>query len=92
MRQVSDVRSIPKTRNFVPCIAAQLIACVAFTVAMARGITGLLMLSWHDVQRKVVVAALRDMVWDIHCDHSIESAHDRHDNSSYSAMLKLLPR
>jgi hypothetical protein len=29
------------------------------------------------------VAALRDMVWDIHCDHSIESAHDRHDNSSY---------
>jgi hypothetical protein len=27
------------------------------------------------------VAALRDMVWDIHCDHSIESAHDRHNNS-----------
>ena len=38
------------------------------------------------------VAALRDMVWDIHCDHSIESAHDRHDNSSYFAMLKFLPR
>jgi len=38
------------------------------------------------------VAALRDMVWDIHCDHSIESAHDRHDNSSYFAMLKLPPR
>jgi hypothetical protein len=38
------------------------------------------------------VAALRDMVWDIHCDHSIESAHDRHDKSSYFAMLKLLPR
>jgi hypothetical protein len=35
------------------------------------------------------VAALRDMMWDIHCDHSIESAHDRHDNSSYFAMLKL---
>ena len=38
------------------------------------------------------VAALREMVWDIHCDHSIESAHDRHDNSSYFGMLKLLPR
>jgi hypothetical protein len=38
------------------------------------------------------VAALRDMVWDIHCDHSVESAHDRRDNSSYFAMLKLLPR
>ena len=38
------------------------------------------------------VAALRDMVWDVHCDHSIESADDRHDNSSYFAMLKLLPR
>jgi hypothetical protein len=38
------------------------------------------------------VAALRDMVWDIHCDHSIESTHDRHDNSSYFAMLELLPR
>jgi hypothetical protein len=38
------------------------------------------------------VAALRDTVWDIHCDHSIESAYDRHDNSSYFAMLKLLPR
>jgi hypothetical protein len=38
------------------------------------------------------VAALRDMVWDVHCDHSIKSAHDRHDNSSYFAMLKLLPR
>ena len=38
------------------------------------------------------VAALRDMVWDIHRDHSVESAHDRHDNSSYFATLKLLPR
>jgi hypothetical protein len=38
------------------------------------------------------VAALRDMVWDIHCDHSVESAHDRHDNSSCFAMLKLLPK
>jgi hypothetical protein len=38
------------------------------------------------------VAALRDMVWDVHCDHSIESAYDRHDNRSYFAMLKLLPR
>jgi hypothetical protein len=28
------------------------------------------------------VAALRDMVWDTHCDRSVESAHDRHDNSS----------
>ena len=38
------------------------------------------------------VAALRDMMWDIHCDHSVESAHDRHDISSYFATLKLLPR
>ena len=38
------------------------------------------------------VAALRDMMWDIHCDHSVESAHDRHDNSSCFAMLKLLPK
>jgi hypothetical protein len=38
------------------------------------------------------VAALRDMVWDIHCDHSVESPHDRHDNSSYFGTLKLLPR
>ena len=35
------------------------------------------------------VAALRDMMWDIHCDHSVESAQDRHDNSSCFAMLKL---
>jgi hypothetical protein len=27
----------------------------------------------------------------IHCDHSIESTRDGHDNSSYFAMLKLLP-
>jgi hypothetical protein len=38
------------------------------------------------------VAAPGDTVWDIQCDHSVESAHDRHDNSSYFAMLKLLPR
>jgi hypothetical protein len=29
------------------------------------------------------------MVSDIHCDHSVESAHDRIDNGSYFAMLKL---
>ena len=38
------------------------------------------------------VAALRNMVWDIHCDHSVESAHDRNDSSSYFATLKVLPR
>jgi hypothetical protein len=38
------------------------------------------------------VAALRDMMWDIHCDHSVESAHDRHDNSICFAVLKLLPK
>jgi len=44
------------------------------------------------VGKAPTVAALRDMVWDIHCDHSIESARDTHDNSSYFGMLKLLPR
>jgi hypothetical protein len=34
------------------------------------------------------VAALRDMVWDIHCDHSIESARDRHENGSYFAIAE----
>jgi hypothetical protein len=38
------------------------------------------------------VAALRHVVWNIHCDHSVESPHDRHANSSYFATLNLLPR